>query len=76
MSLCECCGEPNGWVLMDPIYEFVCDPCVEEGAADMCENTGVYRVIKSCRCDGSGPANYDDGGGPMYYCGSTPWCCP
>jgi hypothetical protein len=76
LPLCECCNEPNSWVLLDPVYEFICGTCAEEGAiTGLCEYTGTYQMLQPCvGCGKVGPANMKDSG--AYYCGGGPRCCP
>lgn len=40
------------------------------------KSQGRYPEEYKCGCGRWGEANYDDGCGPMYYCGGSQWCCP
>ena len=75
-ALCECCGLINVGALLDARLEFCCYDCVEEGAAALCDNTGVYRMEMKCGCGRRGPVNYDDGSYQGYYCGGSERCIP
>ena len=75
--ICECCGEVNGWIFIDPVYELVCGPCADEGDTELCEYSGIYRIVKQCSgCGKYGAANYDGGSSPEYYCGGSQYCIP
>jgi len=39
---CECCGIENGWGLMNPDFEFVCQPCAEGGKQAVIFIAGRY----------------------------------
>ena len=43
MTQCECCGIENGWGLMNPDFEFVCQPCAEGGKQQVMFIDGRYR---------------------------------
>lgn len=70
--VCECCGEPNGWKLIDPVYTYVCSPCAEDGWAAICYYEGYYRKTAKCGCGRKGAINYEE----RYYCGGSPSCIP
>lgn len=49
-DLCEGCRKPNAWMLIDPIYKYVCGGCAEKGTADVMFIWGVFRGFRSCSC--------------------------
>jgi len=51
-DLCEGCRKPNAWMLIDPIYTYVCGGCAEKGTADVMFLNNHYRGFRSCSCGG------------------------
>ena len=49
-DLCEGCRKPNAWMLIDPIYKYVCGGCAEKGTADVMFSGGVFRGFRACKC--------------------------
>jgi hypothetical protein len=49
-DLCEGCRKPNAWMLIDPIYKYVCGGCAEKGTADVMFLNNVFRGFRSCSC--------------------------
>lgn len=49
-DLCEGCRKPNAWMLIDPIYTYVCGSCAESGTADVCFTVGMYFGFRLCTC--------------------------
>lgn len=48
-DLCEGCRKPNAWMLIDPIYTYVCGGCAEKGTADVLWNGKFYRGFRTCK---------------------------
>lgn len=49
-DLCEGCRKPNAWMLIDPIYKYVCGGCAEKGTADVMFMGKHYRGFRTCKC--------------------------
>lgn len=49
-DLCEGCRKPNAWMLIDPIYRYVCGGCAENGTADVMFLGNRYRGFRTCKC--------------------------
>lgn len=49
-ALCEGCRNPNAWMLIDPIYTYVCGGCAEKGTADVMYIDGLFRGFRQCKC--------------------------
>lgn len=49
-DLCEGCRKPNAWMLIDPIYKYVCGGCAEKGTADVMFVNNHYRGFRTCSC--------------------------
>lgn len=49
-ALCEGCRGPNAWMLIDPIYTYVCGGCAESGTADVLYMGKVFRGFRTCKC--------------------------
>ena len=49
-DLCEGCRKPNAWMLLDPVYKYVCGGCAEKGTADVMFMGGMFRGFRVCKC--------------------------
>lgn len=49
-AICEGCRNPNAWMLIDPIYTYVCGGCAESGTADVLYMGKVFRGFRTCKC--------------------------
>lgn len=49
-DLCEGCRKPNAWMLLDPVYKYVCGGCAEKGTADVMFLNDRFRGFRSCSC--------------------------
>ena len=49
-DLCEGCRKPNAWMLIDPVYKYVCGGCAEKGTADVMFLNNVFRGFRTCAC--------------------------